>query len=33
MIKKIKIIVSSIVTLLPMVLGFVIWDKIPENCG
>lgn len=31
MIKKIKIIVSSIVTLLPMVLGFVIWDKLPEN--
>lgn len=28
---KYKIIISSIITLLPMIFGFIVWDRLPEN--
>ncbi len=28
---KFKIIISSIITLLPMIFGFIVWDKLPES--
>ena len=28
---KYKIIISSIITLLPMIFGFVVWNRLPEN--
>ena len=28
---KLKIIISSVITLLPMIFGFLVWDKLPEN--
>lgn len=28
---KIKIIISSLVTLLPMIAGMIIWNKLPQN--
>ncbi len=33
MIKKniLKIIISSVITLLPMIFGFLVWDRLPEN--
>ncbi len=30
---KMKIIVSSLVTLLPMIVGLALWDKLPERLG
>ena len=28
---KLKIIISSVITLLPMIFGFLVWDRLPEN--
>ena len=28
---KYKIIISAIITLLPMIFGFIVWDRLPEN--
>ena len=28
---KFKIVISSIITLLPMIFGFIVWNKLPEN--
>lgn len=28
---KLKIIISSVITLLPMLFGFLVWDRLPEN--
>ena len=28
---KYKIIISSIITLLPMIFGFLVWNRLPEN--
>ena len=28
---KIKIILSPVITLLPMIFGFIVWDKLPES--
>ena len=28
---KFKIIISCIITLLPMIFGFIVWDRLPEN--
>ena len=28
---KYKIVISSIITLLPMFFGFAVWNRLPEN--
>ena len=28
---KYKMIISAIITLLPMIFGFIVWDRLPEN--
>ena len=28
---KYKLIISAIITLLPMIFGFIVWDRLPEN--
>ena len=28
---KLKIIISSVITLFPMLFGFIVWDRLPEN--
>ena len=28
---KIKVIISTMITLLPMILGGILWDKLPET--
>jgi len=28
---KVKIIISTVITLLPMIFGFILWDELPEN--
>ena len=28
---KLKIFISSVITLFPMLLGFIVWDRLPEN--
>ena len=28
---KYKIVISSIITLLPMIFGFLVWNRLPEN--
>ncbi|MBQ2932477.1 MAG: SdpI family protein [Clostridia bacterium] len=28
---KFKIIISSVITLLPMIFGFIVWDRLPEE--
>ncbi len=28
---KLKIIISSVITLLPMIFGFLVWNRLPEN--
>ena len=28
---KLKIIISFVITLLPMIFGFLVWDRLPEN--
>ena len=28
---KLKIIISSVIILLPMIFGFLVWDRLPEN--
>ena len=28
---KFKIVISSIITLLPMIFGFLVWNRLPEN--